>query len=147
MKINESVSYNDLIDLNPWYDGGFKLDHVRDASGKALPYTINKTMMRIDLPQPLKPGGTFAFKIKWWYNINDRIRLGGRSGYEYFEEDGNYLYTMAQFFPRMVVYCDNQGWQHKQFLGMGEFTLTFGNYDVKITVPADHVVAATGVLQ
>ncbi|MFM7233747.1 MAG: M1 family metallopeptidase, partial [Flavobacteriales bacterium] len=147
MKINESVSYNDLIDLNPWYDGGFKLDHVRDASGKALPYTINKTMMRIDLPQPLKPGGTFVFKIKWWYNINDRIRLGGRSGYEYFEEDGNYLYTMAQFFPRMVVYCDNQGWQHKQFLGMGEFTLNFGNYDVKITVPADHVVAATGVLQ
>jgi Peptidase family M1 domain len=147
MKIGENVSYNDLADLNPWYDGGFKLDYVRDAAGKALPYTINKTMMRIDLPQTLKPGGTFVFKIKWWYNINDRIRLGGRSGYEYFEEDGNYLYTMAQFFPRMVVYCDNQGWQHKQFLGMGEFTLNFGNYDVKITVPADHVVAATGVLQ
>ncbi len=147
MKIGENVSYNDLVDLNPWYDGGFKLDYVQDASGKTLPYTVNKTMMRIDLPQTLKPGGTFVFKIKWWYNINDRIRLGGRSGYEYFEEDGNYLYTMAQFFPRMVVYCDNQGWQHKQFLGMGEFTLNFGNYDVKITVPADHVVAATGVLQ
>jgi hypothetical protein len=147
MKIGESVSYNDLIDLNPWYDGGFKLDYVRDAGGKSLPYTVNKTMMRIDLPQALKPGGTFVFKIKWWYNINDRIRLGGRSGYEFFEEDGNYLYTMAQFFPRMVVYCDNQGWQHKQFLGMGEFTLNFGNYDVKITVPADHIVASTGVLQ
>jgi hypothetical protein len=147
MKMGESVSYNDLVDLNPWYDGGFKLDFVRDAAGKALPYTVNKTMMRIDLPQALKPGGTFVFKIKWWYNINDRIRLGGRSGYEYFEEDGNYLYTMAQFFPRMVVYCDNQGWQHKQFLGAGEFTLNFGNYDVKITVPADHIVAATGVLQ
>jgi hypothetical protein len=147
MKMGESVSYNDLIDLNPWYDGGFKLDYVRDAGGKALPYTVNKTMMRIDLPQTLKPGGTFVFKIKWWYNINDRIRLGGRSGYEFFEEDGNYLYTMAQFFPRMVVYCDNQGWQHKQFLGMGEFTLNFGNYDVKITVPADHIVASTGVLQ
>jgi hypothetical protein len=147
MKIGESVSYNDLVDLNPWYDGGFKLDYVRDAAGKALPYTVNKTMMRIDLPQTLKPGGSFVFKIKWWYNINDRIRLGGRSGYEYFEEDGNYLYTMAQFFPRMVVYCDNQGWQHKQFLGAGEFTLNFGNYDVRITVPADHVVAATGVLQ
>jgi hypothetical protein len=147
MKIGESVSYNDLVDLNPWYDGGFKLDYVRDAAGKALSYTVNKTMMRIDLPQTLKPGGSFVFKIKWWYNINDRIRLGGRSGYEYFEEDGNYLYTMAQFFPRMVVYCDNQGWQHKQFLGAGEFTLNFGNYDVKITVPADHVVAATGVLQ
>ena len=147
MKMGESASYNDLIDLNPWYDGGFKLDYVRDGAGKALPYTVNKTMMRIDLPQTLKPGGTFVFKIKWWYNINDRIRLGGRSGYEYFEEDGNYLYTMAQSFPRMVVYCDNQGWQHKQFLGMGEFTLNFGNYDVKITVPADHIVASTGVLQ
>ncbi len=147
MKLGESASYNDLIDLNPWYDGGFKLDHVHDAAGKALSYTVNKTMMRIDLPQTLKPGGTFVFKIKWWYNINDRIRLGGRSGYEYFEEDGNYLYTMAQFFPRMVVYCDNQGWQHKQFLGAGEFTLNFGNYDVKITVPADHIVASTGVLQ
>ena len=147
MKIEESVSYNDLIDLNPWYDGGFKLDYVQDMFGKSLPYTVNKTMMRIDLPAPIKPKGTFSFKIKWWYNINDRIRLGGRSGYEYFEEDENYLYTMAQFFPRMVVYCDNQGWQHKQFLGMGEFTLNFGNYDVKITVPADHVVASTGVLQ
>jgi hypothetical protein len=147
MKIEESVSYNDLVDLNPWYDGGFKLDYVQDMYGKGIPHVINKTMMRIDLPQPLKPNGTFTFKIKWYYNINDRIRLGGRSGYEYFEEDGNYLYTMAQFFPRMVVYCDNQGWQHKQFLGMGEFTLNFGNYDVNITVPSDHVVASTGVLQ
>jgi hypothetical protein len=147
MKIGESVSYNDLVDLEPWYDGGFKLEYVQDASGKQLKHTVNKTMMRIDLPQPLKPGGTFVFRIKWWYNINDRIRVGGRSGYEYFEEDKNHLYTMAQFFPRMVVYCDNQGWQHKQFLGMGEFTLNFGNYTVAITVPEDHVVAATGVLQ
>jgi hypothetical protein len=147
MKIGESVSYNDLVDLEPWYDGGFKLEYVQDASGKPLRYTINKTMMRIDLGQPIKPGATFVFKIKWWYNINDRIRVGGRSGYEYFEEDKNHLYTMAQYFPRMVVYCDNQGWQHKQFLGMGEFTLNFGNYTVAITVPEDHIVSATGVLQ
>jgi hypothetical protein len=147
MKIGESVSYNDLADIEPWYDGGFKLEQVNDASGKPLQYTVNKTMMRVDLPQPLKPGGTFVFKIKWWYNINDRIRVGGRSGYEYFEEDKNHLYTMAQFFPRMVVYCDNLGWQHKQFLGMGEFTLNFGNYTVAITVPEDHIVTATGVLQ
>ncbi len=147
MKIEDKVSYNDLVDIDPWYDGGFKLDYVQDASGKPLKYTINKTMMRIDLPSPMKPNSTFSFKIKWWYNINDRIRVGGRSGYEYFEEDKNYLYTMAQFFPRMVVYSDNQGWQHKQFLGMGEFTLNFGNYTVSITVPEDHIVAATGVLQ
>ena len=147
MKIEENVSYNDLIDLNPWYDGGFKLEYVQDNGGKPLHYTINKTMMRIDMPQPLKPNTSYTFKIKWWYNINDRIRVGGRSGYEYFEEDKNYLYTMAQFFPRMVVYADNQGWQHKQFLGMGEFTLNFGNYTVSITVPDDHIVASTGVLQ
>ena len=147
MKIEEKVSRNDLQDLEPWFDGGFKLERVEDGSGKKLRYTINKTMMRIDLDKPLLPGGTFVFRIKWWYNINDRMRLGGRSGYEYFESDSNYLYTIAQFYPRMVVYMDNQGWQHKQFLGSGEFTLNFGNYVVNITVPGDHVVASTGSLQ
>lgn len=147
MTIDESVSVNALVDLTPWFDGGFKLDEVKDASGKDIRYTINKTMMRIDLDAPLKPGASFTFRIKWWYNINDRIRLGGRSGYEYFEEDKNYLYTIAQFYPRMVVYSDYTGWQHKQFLGAGEFTLSFGNYEVSITVPADHIVASTGVLQ
>lgn len=146
-KMNENMSAKDIANLTPSYDGGFKLDYVQDASGKALKYTINKTMMRIEMPQPLKTGGVFTFKIKWWYYINDRMQVGGRSGYEYFEEDDNYLYTIAQYFPRMVVYSDNQGWQHKQFLGMGEFTLNFGNYTVSITVPDDHIVASTGVLQ
>ena len=146
-KMNDKMSLNDLVDLNPWFDGGFKLEEVKDASGKDLKYTVNKTMVRIDLATPLKPGSTFVFKIKWWYNINDRMRLGGRSGYEYFEEDKNYLYTIAQFYPRMVVYTDYAGWQHKQFLGAGEFTLNFGNYEVSLTVPSDHIVASTGVLQ
>lgn len=146
-KMNDKMSLNDLVDINPWFDGGFKLEEVKDASGKDLKYTINKTMMRLDLATPLKPGSTFVFKIKWWYNINDRMRLGGRSGYEYFEEDKNYLYTIAQFYPRMVVYTDYAGWQHKQFLGAGEFTLNFGNYEVSLTVPSDHIVASTGVLQ
>lgn len=145
--MQDRMSFSQITNLEPWFDGGFKIDHVRDAAGKNLPYTINNTMMRIDLPQALKPGAKFVFNIKWWYNINDRMKIGGRSGYEYFEEDGNYLYTIAQFFPRMVVYCDNQGWQHKQFLGSGEFTLNFGDYKVAITVPSDHVVSATGVLQ
>ncbi|MGD1844760.1 MAG: M1 family metallopeptidase [Salibacteraceae bacterium] len=129
------------------FDGGFKLGYVKDASGKDLPYTVNKTMMRIDLPQTLKPKGSFTFKIKWSYNINDRMKIGGRSGYEYFADEDNYLYTIAQFFPRMAVYSEVEGWQHKQFLGRGEFALTFGNYKVQITVPADHIVAATGTLQ
>ena len=146
-KINETMSYNDIKDLEPWYDGGFKVVEVKDKSGKDLKCVINQTMMRIDLPAPLASGGTYSFKIKWWYNINDRIRLGGRSGYEYFSEDKNYLYTMAQFYPRLAAYMDYSGWQNKQFLGSGEFTLDFGNYTVNITVPNDHVVASTGELQ
>ncbi len=146
-KINETMSYNDIKDLEPWYDGGFKVVEVKDKSGKDLKCIINQTMMRIDLPTPLVSGGTYSFKIKWWYNINDRIRLGGRSGYEYFDQDKNYLYTMAQFYPRLAAYMDYSGWQNKQFLGSGEFTLDFGNYMVNITVPNDHVVAATGELQ
>lgn len=145
--IDDRMSLRSLNSLEPWFDGGFKLDYVRDESNKALPYTVVKTMMRIDLPAPLKSGEKTVLKIKWSYNINDRMQIGGRSGYEYFEEDDNYLYTIAQFFPRMAVYSDNEGWQNKQFLGSGEFTLPFGNYDVKITVPSDHKVAATGVLQ
>jgi hypothetical protein len=147
MKISDQMQTNDLIDLYPWFDGGFKLDKVADAAGKDLPYIVNQTMMRIDLPKPIQPGQTYAFQINWNYNINDRMRLGGRSGYEYFDTDKNYLYTMAQYFPRLVAYMDYSGWQHKQFLGSGEFTLDFGNYEVALTVPSDHIVAASGVLQ
>ena len=106
-----------------------------------------ETMMRIDLPKHLNPGSTTTIKLKWWYNINDRMKVGGRSGMEFFKEDSNYLYTIAQFYPRMTLYNDIEGWQNKQFLGAGEFTLTFGDFDVKITVPSDHIVAATGELQ
>ena len=129
------------------YDGGFRITAIKSAAGDALSYTINKTMMRIDLDQELKPGEIVAFSIDWWYNINDRMLDRGRGGMEFFKEDGNYLYTIAQWFPRMAVYSDFEGWQNKQFLGRGEFALNFGNYDVKITVPSDHVVGATGVLQ
>ena len=147
MNIGDSLSFEALDKyINP-FDGGFKLEKVTDSRGKNLAYTVNKTMMRIDLPQPLKPGASTSFKIKWWYNINDRMKIGGRSGYEYFEEEDNYLYTIAQFFPRMAVYNDAEGWQNKQFLGRGEFTLPFGDYEVNITVPSDHVVASTGELQ
>ena len=128
------------------FDGGFKLAYVQTVSGANLPYTVNNTMMRVDLPTPLRQGQKFSFKIKWWFNINDRMDIGGRSGYEYFEGEDNYLYTIAQFFPRMAVYNDVEGWQNKQFLGQGEFTLPFGDYKVNITVPSDHIVASTGEL-
>ena len=129
------------------FDGGFKITKVSDKNGNELNYTINKTMMRIEPPVPIKSNSTFTFSVNWWYNINDRMKIGGRSGYEYFEKEDNYIYTIAQFYPRMAVYNDAEGWQNKQFLGNGEFTLPFGNYDVKLTVPSDHVVAATGTLQ
>ncbi|MGB0521545.1 MAG: M1 family metallopeptidase [Flammeovirgaceae bacterium] len=130
----------------PDYDGGHKIQSVTDAKGNKLPYTIVSTMMRVDLPQAVKKGDTFVFNIEWYYNINDRNLMGGRGGYETFE-DGNTLYTITQWFPRMAVYDDVNGWQHKQFLGRGEFTLPFGDYKVNITVPADHIVASTGELQ
>lgn len=131
---------------DPDYDGGFKIGSVK-SGGKDMDYIINKTMMRIDLAQPLKSGANMVFSIDWKYNINNRMTGGGRSGLEYFEEEDNYLYTIAQFFPRMAVYVDNEGWQNKQFLGRGEFALTFGDYEVDLTVPSDFVVGATGSLQ
>ncbi len=141
------IDSDGIADLTPDFDGGFKIESVRDAGGKALAYTINKTMMRVDLPKVLKPGGKVSFSIDWWYNINDRMAIGGRAGYEHFEDEDNYIYTIAQFFPRLCAYYDAEGWQNKQFLGSGEFTLEFGNYDMHLTVPSDHVVASTGVLQ
>jgi hypothetical protein len=129
------------------FDGGFNIEYVVDALGKPVPHTINQTMMRIELPKPLKKGEKFVFSIKWWYNINNYLVDGGRSGYEPFEKDGNNLYVIAQFYPRMAVYNDVEGWQNMQFWGSGEFALPFGNFEVNITVPADHVMEATGVLQ
>ncbi len=127
---------------------GFKIGAIVDAKGNKLNYTINKTMMRIDLTEPLKAKtGKFVFSIDWSFLITDSNKMGGRSGFEYFPEDKNYLYEIAQWFPRMCVYNDVYGWQHKQFLGQGEFALTFGDYEVAITVPSDHIVASTGELQ
>lgn len=133
--------------LNKPFDGGFIIEHVKDASGKALPYIVNFTMMRIDLAQPLKSKSQISFSIKWNYNIVDHTVNRARSGYEEFPKDGNRSYVIAQFFPRMAVYNDVEGWQNHQFWGNGEFALNFGNYDVNITVPADHILDATGTLQ
>jgi hypothetical protein len=132
--------------LEEKFDGGFKIEYVKDIKGNPISYTINETMMRINLPQPLAHGQKMVLNIKWWYNINNYKIDGGRSGYEQFE-DGNRLYVLAQFFPRMAVYNDVEGWQNMQFWGSGEFALPFGNYEVNITVPADHIMEATGTLQ
>ena len=145
--LDDRTSLRSLERLTNDFDGGFKVESVTNSSNKTLSHTINKTMMRIDLPSPLKPGGKYTFNVKWWYNINNTSKDRGRSGFEHFAEDDNNVYVIAQFFPRMCKYYDVYGWQNKQFLGRGEFTLEFGDYDVEITVPSDHLVASSGVLQ
>jgi hypothetical protein len=133
------------MDLQEYMKGfGVNITALTDASGKPLSYTVNQTMMRVDMPIPLKPGQKFIFKVNWNYRIPDKLTRYGRGGYEYFAEDDNNLYSIAQWFPRLAVYSDFQGWQNMQFSGGSEFALAFGNYKVNITVPEDHIVAATG---
>lgn len=138
----EQLKVSDLPAKDNGY--GVNIEKVTDEAGNALHYLVNKTMMRIDLPTALKPQQKITFKIKWNYNIPNRIVMGGRGGYEHFAEDGNDLFTITQWFPRMCVYSDFKGWQNNQFTGRGEFALPFGNYKVTMNVPADHIVAATG---
>lgn len=145
--LSPKMSFEQLNALLETFEGGYHIEYVKDIKGANMPITIVNTMMRIDLAAPLKPGAQIQIKIKWWFNVQDRAKFGGRMGLEYFAKDSNYLYTISKFFPRMCVYNDVYGWQNKQFLGRGEFSLPFGNYRVKITVPADHIVAATGTLQ
>ncbi len=135
------------IKFAPTFDGGYKIKAVKNSGGDGMRYTIQNTMMRVDLQRDLPPGATVEFGIDWEYNINPSKKLGGRSGAEFFEKDGNWIYCIAQWFPRLAAYYDAQGWQHKQYLGAGEFTLEFGDYKVRITTPDDHVLLATGVLQ
>ncbi len=127
------------------FDGGFNIESVTSVEGKSLTHTINQTMMRVELPKAMKTGDKFSFNIKWWYQINNHVTDGGRSGYELFP-DGNRNYVIAQFYPRMAVYNDVEGWQNSQFWGRDEFALPFGNFEVNITVPADHLLDGTGKL-
>jgi len=145
----KKVTYRGLRNAveTPVFDGGNKILKVTSANNSSLNHVISGTMMRVDLPTPLKPGASTKIKIEWSYHLHEQKVLGGRSGYEYFKEDDNYLYEVAGWFPRAAAYYDVMGWQNKQFLGNGEFTLEFGDYDVKINVPSDHIVAATGQLQ
>ena len=129
------------------HNSGIHITAVKDNQGQPLAHTINGTMMRIDLPQALKPGHSTQLSIDWWYNELDATKVRARGGYECFEKDGNCIFEISRWYPRMAAYMDVTGWQNKPFLGSGEFTLDMGNFVVNITVPEDHVVAATGVLQ
>ncbi len=148
--LNDGASFRQLSALaaEAKFQGQMDISEVQEAeSGRKLNFTVVRTNMRVDLANELRPGESIRFVVAWQYNINDTSVMPGRSGFEYFEEDKNYLYEMAQWFPRLCAYTDTTGWQHKEFLGQGEFTLEFGNYVVRITVPDDHVVASTGELQ
>ena len=145
--MSNRLTHQQLLQMDPksYMNGyGVNITALTDATGKALSYTVNQTMMRVDLPIPLKPGQKFIFKVNWNYRIPDKLTRYGRGGFEYFAEDDNNLYSIAQWFPRLAVYSDFQGWQNMQFSGGSEFALAFGNYKVNITVPEDHIVAATG---
>jgi len=150
--IYEVMGESDLKELDYWKNNekyGHKIQSITAKNGSPINYTINKTMMRLDLDKPLASGDSLVFNIVWHYYLTDRINQAGsgRGGYEYFEDDGNYLYTIVQWFPRMCSYTDNQGWQNNQFTSRGEFALTFGDYDVEIKVPDDMVVGSTGECQ
>ena len=136
-----------ILERTQRFDGRCMIESVTDSLGKGLDTFTVDTMMRIDLPEPLLSGQEFSLKIQWSYLINNSKLIGGRTGYEPFEKDGNSIYEIAQWFPRLAAFTDVTGWQHKQYLGQGEFTLEFGDYLVRITAPADHIVAATGELQ
>ncbi|MBM3439721.1 MAG: M1 family metallopeptidase [Bacteroidetes bacterium] len=151
-RMQRQMSHQQIVNLQPWdkvkeQGLGVKLTKVVDATGNNLKYTMNQTMMRIDLPTPLKPGQKFVFRIDWNYKIPDRMQWGSRGGYELVGEEGNALFTMSQWYPRLAVYNDFKGWQNTQFTGGSEFTLTFGNFNVKMTVPADFTIASTGECQ
>jgi aminopeptidase N len=157
-RVSESVS-GDKISLGAirrekrlqTWEGGFKILAVRDTAGQPMQFSVTDSLLRIELPKPVAAnGGEVGFTIEWSMPMVENKVVGGRSGYECFTqawEDGNCIFEGAQWFPRLAVYSDYEGWHNKAFLDDGEFTLEFGDYRVALTVPADHVVAATGIIQ
>ena len=150
--LGETMTEKAMRMLQAWTefdDYGHRIHAVKDAGGKPLKHFIDNTVMRIELPEPLAPGKTFEFNIEWSYILIDRINniTFGRGGYEYFPKDDNYLFTITQWYPRLCVFSDFEGWQSDQFTGTGEFALNFGDFEVKMTLPDDYVVGSTGVCQ
>jgi len=144
-----STSYDSMSGLlaKNSFDGSMEITSVGNGLGEDLQHTVVDTMMRVDLTEPVGPGEQAVLQIEWNHAINDHDLIGGRTGYEFFEDDGNCIYEIAHWFPRLAAYTDVNGWQNKPFLGRGEFTLEFGDYLLRITVPDNHVVAASGVLK
>ena len=148
-RLRPRLSFNELRSIlaRRTFDGGYQIESVTNGAGADLDYTVVGTMMRIDPPVPVGPGEQARIKIEYSYNIVDAKTIRARGGYEFFEEDKNYIYEIAQWFPRVAAYTDYTAWQNKAFLGRGEFTLELGDYRVNITAPSEMVVTATGTLQ
>lgn len=140
---NISPQFRQFVGVDP-FDGGYtisRVELVEDGRPSPAEYRINDTIMKVKLSTPLAPGQVQQLEIDWSYPIPDN----GRGAKE--KVSDGWLYEIAQWFPRMSVYDDVNGWQTDQFLGSGEFYLNFGNYDVSLTVPWNHIVDATGELQ
>ena len=126
------------------FEGGFQELSIK-INNKSPDTNLVGTHVRINLEQPLKPGESTSLDIEWAYALVEENAVRARNGYETFE-DGNDIFLMAQWYPRVTVFSDYEGWHNKEFIGNGEFTLEFGDFEVDISVPSDHVVSATGVL-
>ena len=131
--------------LRKW-EGGCTVQRVALPDGSPLEHSIIDTVMRVELPEPLKTGSSFVFDVDWSHPIVRNTTRRARSSYELFD-DGHAIYEIAQWFPRLCPYTDEDGWQNKAFLGSSEFATEFGDYVVDITVPDTHVVTATGELE
>lgn len=143
---NQGMRWLDGVVRKQSWSGGYSITRVALADGAALPFTIVDTMMRVDLPTELVSGESLAFDVAWTFPIVD-VRVGHeRSNSEFLEADNAPIVEMAQFFPRMAAYTDVNGWQHKAFLGRGEFTTEFGDFTLAVTVPDNWTVVATGEL-
>ncbi|MDN3651745.1 M1 family metallopeptidase [Thalassotalea ponticola] len=147
------ISFGELRKQHAYADNSYGYDvfTVTDQRGKEMKVTMVGAQARIDLPNALEPGEDVAFNIDFAFNIVEENAISARAGYEHFPDDanegGNDIFLLAQWFPRVSAFSDYEAWHNKEFLGRGEFTLEFGDYDVKMTVPADHIVASTGVLE
>ena len=144
----DRVSYQTLRDHQSMIDNdyGYQALQFSDASGNPIKATVVDTLVRLDLQRPLEPGASVTLGVTWQFSIIEDAAIGGRSGYELFPENNTQLFFLAQWFPRLAAYSDYEGWHNKAFLGRGEFTLEFGNYNVELTVPNNHIVSATGEL-
>lgn len=144
----DRVSYGALREQQSYADTeyGYQGLLFRDQGGEPIKATIVDTMARLDLQSPLKSGEQIVFTVDWAFNVLEEVAVGSRGGYEYFEETDTQLFFLAQWFPRLAAYTDYGGWENKAFLGRGEFTLEFGDYEVALTVPNHHIVSATGML-